>query len=122
MPSRIASLAGVLALALALALPLAARADDPAPRTVQWPGALALRVLGAETNVELIDRVVLVPDEATFLDEIAHWTPVQRWPVLIEDDLYAPLFVRGYAPAATPAWRTRCRRSAAPAGRRPASS
>jgi len=46
-----------------------------------------------------MDRVVLVPDEATYLDEISRWSLNAQWPVLIEDERWAPLFVRGFKPA-----------------------
>src|SRR5690606_19096306 len=49
-------------------------------------------------NFPLIDRVVLVPDAATYLDELSKWSPQGRWPVLIEDDHYAPMFVRRFKP------------------------
>ena len=40
-----------------------------------------------------------MPDERTYLDEIAKWSAEGRWPVLIEDRFYAPMFVRAFAPA-----------------------
>lgn len=69
--------------------------DQPKP----WPIALGLRVAGVQTKVPTIDRVVLVKDEASFLDEIAHWRLEGRWPVLIEDDIFAPQFIRAFKPA-----------------------
>lgn len=50
-------------------------------------------------RVTVIDKVVLVPDGATYLDEVSKWTLRGRWPVLIEDDLYTPLFVRAFKPS-----------------------
>jgi hypothetical protein len=64
-----------------------------------WFERLGMRSLGVETRLPVVDRVVLVPDEATYIDEIAHWTPKARWPVLFDDDAFAPRFVRGFKPA-----------------------
>lgn len=57
-----------------------------------------MRVVTLQQHVPVQDRVVLVPDEATFLDEVAKWSPAGRWPVLIEDGVFAPMFVRAFAP------------------------
>jgi hypothetical protein len=58
-----------------------------------------MRSLGIEGKLPVIDRVVLVPDEGTYLAEIARWTPKARWPVLIEDDAFAPRFIRAFKPS-----------------------
>jgi len=52
-----------------------------------------------EAKIPTLDRVVLVKDEASFLDEISHWRLEARWPVLIEDDILAPQFIRAFKPA-----------------------
>lgn len=46
----------------------------------------------------VLSQVVLVPDGATYLDEIRNWTVDRRWPVLIEDDHFTPLFLQAFAP------------------------
>lgn len=46
----------------------------------------------------VLNQVVLVPDGATYLDEIRQWTIDRRWPVLIEDDHFTPLFLQSFAP------------------------
>jgi len=46
----------------------------------------------------VLNQVVLVPDGATYLDEIRQWTIDRRWPVLIEDDHVTPLFLQSFAP------------------------
>jgi hypothetical protein len=46
-----------------------------------------------------VDRVVLVPDEATFLQAISEWSLQGRWPILIEDDTYTPMFLRRFQAA-----------------------
>jgi len=56
-------------------------------------------VAGVEAKIPTLDRVVLVKDEASFLDEISHWRLEARWPVLIEDDILAPQFIRAFKPA-----------------------
>lgn len=39
-----------------------------------------------------------MPDAATWLDEVGRWTPTARWPVLIEDERLAPIFIRAFKP------------------------
>jgi hypothetical protein len=79
--------------------PRTAPPSAPAKGKTPWCVELGLRVAGVESKVPVIDRVVLVKDEAAFLDEIAHWRLESRWPVLIEDDVYAPQFIRAFKPA-----------------------
>lgn len=69
-----------------------------APQT-HWAQRLGLRSLQVMRATPLVDRVVLVPDAATYADEIRKWSPRGRWPVLFEDDQFAPMFVRRFAPA-----------------------
>lgn len=66
---------------------------------VHWAIQLGLRVTAVERRLPVVDRVVLVPDAATCLDEISRWTLNERWPVLIEDAVYAPMFIRRFRPA-----------------------
>jgi hypothetical protein len=73
-------------------------AAQPAP-DLHWSMTLGARVLATERAAACVDRVVLVPDAATYLDEISRWTPERRWPVLFEDRVYAPMFVRRFKPA-----------------------
>ena len=102
-------LAGGLAFAAvaepAQAPPAAAAQDGPRieaqavdPQSLPWPLLLGGRVAALEQRLPVVETVVLVPDEATFLAEIARWSPRGRWPVLFEDDRYAPLFVKRFAP------------------------
>ena len=65
-----------------------------------WPIQLGYRTAALERSWPVADQVVLVPDGRTYLDELAKWNEHARWPVLIEDDFYTPLFVRGFAPNA----------------------
>lgn len=64
-----------------------------------WPAKLGVRSHFVTAAVPLIDRVVLVPDAATYVDELSKWSPRGRWPVLIEDDVLTPMFVRRFSPA-----------------------
>jgi hypothetical protein len=75
-----------------------ARARASAEPPIPWPIQLGIRTMALERSWPVIDQVVLVPDGRTYLDELSKWSAAARWPVLIEDDRYAPLFVRGFAP------------------------
>ncbi len=74
---------------------------DTAPRQqrTHWSIALGMRVEQVQRAFALVDRVVLVPDPATYVDELSRWSPRGRWPVLIEDDHYAAMFIRRFQPA-----------------------
>lgn len=73
--------------------------DAPPAPQVPWPILLGYRALDVEQKIPVIDRVVLVQDEATYLDEISRWSTHAQWPVLIEDDRVAPRFIRAFKPA-----------------------
>ncbi len=47
----------------------------------------------------VLDVVVLVPDQATFIAAIGHWSDRAFFPVLFQDDIYAPKFISAFAPA-----------------------
>lgn len=66
---------------------------------IPWPITLGMRVAQVPLRVPVLDRVVIVPDAATYLDEISRWSLGGRWPVLIEDGFFAPTFVRAFKPA-----------------------
>ena len=78
---------------------LAQTPTRPTTAEVPWPVVLGQRAAALERDWRIVDQVVLVPDERTYLDEIAKWSAEGRWPVLIEDRFYAPMFVRAFAPA-----------------------
>ncbi|MCA9295666.1 MAG: hypothetical protein KC983_04100 [Phycisphaerales bacterium] len=77
----------------------AAGAAPPAEET-PWAVRLGNRVAQVQLAIPTVDRVVLVPDVQTYVAELRRWSPKGRWPVLIEDDVLAPLFVRAFQPAA----------------------
>jgi len=64
-----------------------------------WALTLGRRVAQVQQSVGVLDRVVLVPDAVTYVDELARWSPRARWPVLFEDDHFAPMFIRRFQPA-----------------------
>ncbi len=57
-----------------------------------------MRVEQVNRAFPTIDRAVLVPDTATYLDELSKWSPKGRWPVLLADDHFAPMFLRAFKP------------------------
>ena len=67
----------------------------PAP---PWPVLLGAKVMLCEQNRPVASRVVLVPDESTYLEQISKWSPAGQWPVLFEDDPGTPRFIRAFAP------------------------
>ena len=69
------------------------------PMPVPWPMKIGLQSFQVSMRLPVVDQVVLVPDAATYLDEIGRWDIRGRWPVLLEDAKYAPLFVRAFKPS-----------------------
>jgi len=93
--ARILSLIGLLA-------PWAQAGGQPSPpepQAVHWAATLGMRVAQVNAAFPIVDQVVLVPDEATYVEELSRWSPRGRWPVLFEDDLLAPMFIRRFKPA-----------------------
>ncbi len=76
---------------------------DSAPATSEepqhWAQILGVRVATDESRTPLVDQVVLVPDAATYLDELSRWTPAGHWPVLFESHRHTAIFVRTFTPA-----------------------
>ncbi len=91
-------LAGVCALTAVAVASAQEPPQSPQAPQVPWPVQLGYRTAALERSWPIVDQVVLVPDARTYLDELSKWSESARWPVLIEDDLYAPLFVRGFTP------------------------
>ncbi len=64
-----------------------------------WYVRLGNHASTPSTYMKTVDMVVLVPDEATFLATIRLWGFRDgRFPILIEDDVYAPMFIRRFRP------------------------
>ena len=81
--------------------PPAKQTAPTAPATRQappWPVILGAKVMLCEQNRPVASRVVLVPDESTYLEQISKWSPAGQWPVLFEDDPGTPRFIRAFAP------------------------
>ena len=102
LPTRWLRLIAPLVLAV-IAAPLLAQDDggdgEGAARPIPWPIKLGLRARMVDAVYPLVDRVVLVPDDLTYLHELSRWSPTGRWPVLYEDDWLAPMFIRAFKPA-----------------------
>ena len=71
----------------------------PPPDQLHWAVKLGLRIEQVNRAFPVVDCVVLVPDAATYLDELGKWSPRGRWPVLFEDDQLAPMFIRRFRPS-----------------------
>ncbi|MEI7671933.1 MAG: hypothetical protein WCK00_07455, partial [Deltaproteobacteria bacterium] len=56
------------------------------------------RTLWARRKV--LDAVVLVPDAGAFLAAVSRWNKDEFFPVLFQDDLYAPRFIEAWKPKA----------------------
>ncbi|MEM7227400.1 MAG: hypothetical protein AAF432_01150 [Planctomycetota bacterium] len=87
----------MLALMASCAMASASVQEQPGSE-IPWAVQLGSRVANVRNSIPMVDHVVLVPDEATYLRELQRWSPEGRWPVLIEDNHFAPLFVRAFAP------------------------
>lgn len=80
--------------------------NTPTPQFIQpdatqltWATQIGKRIVKLHDQIPTIDRVVLVPDAATFLNAIEQWSLKGRWPILIEDEQYTPIFIRRFHPA-----------------------
>ncbi|UCD74378.1 MAG: hypothetical protein JSV91_11370 [Phycisphaerales bacterium] len=94
----ISTLLGAASFAQTPTAPGEAQTPPAAARQIPWPTLLGLRSHQTARMFPLVDRVVLVPDGATYLDELGRWSAAGRWPVLFEDDQYAPMFIRAFQP------------------------
>ena len=88
----------LVAIVVVVAGPAATVAQGP-PEKPHWAITLGMRVEHLQRAIPTLDRVVLVPDTATYIDELARWSPAARWPVLIEDQHFASMFIRRFGPA-----------------------
>ena len=61
-----------------------------------WPIQTGMRLAILRSKIPTVNRVVLVPDEATFLAAIQKWNLKGHWPILIEDDKYTPRFLQRF--------------------------
>ena len=68
--------------------------------SVHWARRQSLTLLVTQNTHPIVKQVVLVPNAATFIDELSRWSTEAKWPILFEDDFYAPMFIRAYRPDA----------------------
>ena len=74
--------------------------QTPAPAEVEFQTAATAgqQTVQLQHSLPLVNQVVLVPDEATYLDELSKWSPEARWPILFDDNRLAPMFIRKFRP------------------------
>ncbi|MDP6479735.1 MAG: hypothetical protein QGI75_06795 [Phycisphaerales bacterium] len=72
--------------------------QQPAAGEMPWFLKLGESSMQLRARVPVARQVVLVPDVQTLADEVSKWTPQAHWPVLIEDDVLAPMFIRRFKP------------------------
>lgn len=67
---------------------------------LHWAVRLGFRSHRLTQGLPVVDRVVLVPDAAAYVEELSRWSITGGiWPVLFEDDHLAPMFIRAFKPA-----------------------
>ncbi|MBC8309421.1 MAG: hypothetical protein H8E83_02765 [Planctomycetes bacterium] len=71
---------------------------QPPPQELQAAMILGAKTAAVQRKLPVVKQVVLVPDEATYLDEISRWSPTERWPVLFNQEPKVSQFVRRFAP------------------------
>jgi len=71
----------------------------PSAKQEPWPVQTGLRVNILRDNIPIVNRIVLVPDEATFLAAIQKWNLKGHWPILLEDNKYTPMFIKRFQAA-----------------------
>ena len=74
--------------------------QNPTAQTFELQTAkkLGAKVAAVQKKLPVVNQVVLVPDEATYLDEISRWSPTRRWPVLFNQETRVSQFVRRFSP------------------------
>ena len=82
---------------LILAFLLCQPGAEPSPEA-QAGMLLGARSAKVQSKLPILNQVVLVPDEATYLDEISQWSPSARWPVLFDREPMASQFIRRFNP------------------------
>lgn len=87
----------IIILKLILALSLLQNTQEPS-RELRAAMFLGSRSAQIEQKLPVLNQVVLVPDEATYLDEISRWSTQQRWPVLFQKEPFVSQFIRRFNP------------------------
>ncbi|AFZ42864.1 hypothetical protein PCC7418_0640 [Halothece sp. PCC 7418] len=73
----------------------------PIPKAIKletWQQQLGHKMTTLRQEIPTASRVVVVPDTVTFLQAIQDWSLEQRYPILIADDYYTPLFLKRFQP------------------------
>ncbi len=84
---------------ITLLLATALSQNSPPPNIeLQAAMALGAKTAAVQRKLPIRNQVVLVPDEATYLDEISKWSPAERWPVLFNQEPKVSQFIRRFAP------------------------
>ncbi|MDR9402751.1 MAG: hypothetical protein RI580_04865 [Halothece sp. Uz-M2-17] len=105
-PYRLASLFMILLVGFSLnENPFRSRnipaSSPPIPNVIKietWQQQLGHKILTLREAIPTASRVVLVPDPVTFLKAIQEWSLEERYPILIADDYYTPLFLKRFQP------------------------
>ena len=71
---------------------------EPPNRELQAAMVLGAKTAAVQHKLPVRRQVVLVPDEATYLDEISRWSVTERWPVLFNKEPKVSQFIRRFAP------------------------
>ena len=82
---------------LLLSVALCQNAQAPS-QDIQAAMVLGSKSAQVQRKLPVLRQVVLVPDEATYLDEISRWSTGGRWPVLFDREPFASMFIRQFAP------------------------
>lgn len=64
----------------------------------KWAINLGTQMIELRHNSSSLNQVVIVPDEETFLLAIQDWNLKKRYPILIKDSKYTPLFINRFQP------------------------
>ncbi len=59
---------------------------------------IGARSASHQRAIPIVNQVVLVPNEATYLNEISKWSPQGQWPVLFESEPKTSQFIRAFKP------------------------
>ena len=72
----------------------------PANQSLELKASMLVGARSArlQQTIPIINQVVLVPDEQSYLDEISKWSNKGRWPVLFDKEPTASQFIRKFQP------------------------
>ena len=72
----------------------------PANQSLELKASMLVGARSArlQQTIPIINQVVLVPDEQSYLDEISKWSSKGRWPVMFDKEPTASQFIRKFQP------------------------